>query len=358
MFRVFAKEWGWITLTPFSVDDDGNPKNLAGTQAIIFRVAEYADILAKIYSAGQAPDHLEAVIEHLKLSLADVDTVVKLHGTILERPGTAPIGFLMEAVDSMLLADTRFRTTFARLLYAERLARTFDQVSARHVFPADTHEGNWFRVGNSPLGIDIDSWCSSPFLWPDGRYERFVSGVDNPYTIAPENRGKDKPDLVYDAFTISHSLAVLLYRVLKDVHPALVLTNDGRPLDVPSRIQAGSWGRFDPGFDVRTGRLDLNKTVPDWGIPWRKLPQDIQHFFTLTFTRGLSHREIRPLVADWYQALRDWRMSRLRTVGLITGLATVGVLALRPWTVEFSRFSTTSGLSARSAKGESGTSRP
>ena len=318
-----------------------------GGQGYVLSVTGDPGVVVKVWKDGEAPEYPEFTLEAIKAATATVPGVCPILSTVRAWSGGPVIGYRMPLIKGTSLTDYAFKTTAERVRCARLLAELFVNLRKEQAYIGDGHTGNVIRSGGwlpCPVLIDTDSLSFDEMVWPDGtKRPRHLAKMTEEYG-APEFFGQ--ASVTHTEQSVSHTLGVLLFRVLKSNHPATVLNRQGNELPLGSdqytvgSISKGWWGRFLPNA------LPPGHTVPDAGIPWNKLPVDLRWLFTQTFARGLGDPGNRPLLEEWLEALRRWE-KRLYMQWTAVGLAVAtvfGIFAYPMVTKMWSRAS--AGLSA------------
>lgn len=302
--RVYSPQYGYLVLAPFFAE---------GGEAYLHRVdgRQHRGIVAKVFKPAQRPPFVAFLVELITAMTAGVPYVCRLFGPIYTRPGGEALGYLMGLVRGKPLEEVVFRWWGERIAFALKLARLFAALESRGVWVSDGHCGNIFQTRfGSPELLDLDSLSFELVTWPDGSTgPRIFPGGTIQYTARELIIDPAAP---HTAKSAAWTLAVLIYRVLKDVHPSTMLKRKGDVADVDTCVQSLIFGPYTPD---KWGQM----TPPDYGIPREKLPGRIDGYFRQSFLFGHLFPDGRVTPAEWVEALEQWQRQRRRravTVGL------------------------------------------
>ncbi|QJX01165.1 hypothetical protein [Frigoriglobus tundricola] len=280
----------------------------SGSQAKLMSVLGDDSILVKVLDPGKVPPHAAFVWDTIRAACGGITGVSQMHGVVRKRPAGEVLGYVVENVRGPVLNDFRFTDHKERVNAAWAVAATYAEMDEREVYQGDGHFGNQIVTG--PPGrrvvklIDVDSFSFATVTWPDGteaprHYQESGAGFGPPEfcTGAP---------LVHGPKTSGFVLAEIVYRILKDRHPAEVMTGTGDVVPLVETVRKKMYGRFEPEELKRRTRVAI-----DEGLPWDALPRDLRWLFNQTFQRGRKSggEDSRPACKDYLESLTSFRNS-------------------------------------------------
>lgn len=270
---LFAEKHGHITVGDVLASGGG------GT---VYRLRGNGTVLLKVWHAKERPAHPEFLLKTIQQYTQDLKYVAHIIEPVRERAGGEIVGFLMERIKGVALADKKFKYTWLRIHAARIIAFTLAALEQRGAFFPDGNGGNviiasW--TGNAYL-IDIDGLAFKAVLWPDGK-----KAPRHPQKIVqnwspPEFWGKTSV-IEHTEHTNAFVCARLVYQVLLDAHPAQCSEPDGKVIPLqppyPRWFLECKWGRF-------SGELPKGVVPVDRGITWEELSDWVKMLFRHAFS--------------------------------------------------------------------------
>lgn len=276
---------------------------MAGNQATIYRASKVPKTLFKIYKDHMVYSEMESKLILLQQICSGITNVCPIISPVFDKAGGICVGFAMpEIVDGVSLKEMKFRTLKERLKAAGELASACFALQLRGAGPADLHDQNILidKKGNLRI-IDTDSFFFLDRLYEGCRVEHHPQLGTQEFS-AFELLGNNA-EVRHSHESAGYALAVVLYIILKEFHPAQLSNKVGKVLRPSDLMMKGFYGRFSRN---RQGMENI-----DEGVPWADIPGHVRHLFERAFGPGLEHPEQRPLPQEWHEAISDWANGRL-----------------------------------------------
>jgi len=251
------------------------------------------DLYAIIFKEGCIPMHLDQWIQHVTTSTQGIRGVVRCHGPVRKYVGGEAIGLVMDRVQGVPLDTWEAPFNVDRVAAAYSAAKTIQAMFNRNLIYSDIKLDNAFIDPSTRRVTFIDllsvSTANRVTLNNGVSFNRvFNKGMWE--FLAPELVGKNGASIQHSEATLSHSLLVFIWTLLKNEPPMAMRASSGLTVPIADIKAHGFYGRFAPH--------------PTWmepldeGIPFRKLPHGMRNIFNQAFSRGRLDPSARPTLRE------------------------------------------------------------
>lgn len=271
---------------------------LGGFQSHIYQCENDRGRLFKVFKPDIRFPDAETKLSVLQLICKGIPGVTQIEDLLFDHAGGECVGYTMDEVaNSWSLAKQKFKSLNERIHVATQLANACFRLQCKGAGPSDLHNHNILIDKHSRIYmIDVDSFFFKERNFNGSKIEHHLLLGTRAFT-APEIFGVPNPR--HTNHSAAFSLAVNLYIILKDFHPASLRNQSGRTIAPEIVIDSENYGRF-----INEEKLE----IIDEGIAWVDLPGNIRSMFTKTFFDSLKGSpDVRPLAEDWATALDEWK---------------------------------------------------
>jgi hypothetical protein len=316
---VYSDRLGWLKLHEVAEDTKGGEAN---GHAVVNR----RDLFATIY-AGDLPEgeHFQWWHEHVMNSLAGLKGAVKSHGVLRKGPNDDIIGVVWAKAPGKTVEKDPPKLILLRVLYCIQMVQIIQAMMKRGLFYTDIKSNNVFRdFWNRPTFIDLLSVSTTKEIeFPDGvkKSRQFVKGM--PETYAPELAAAPIDQRVNSESTLAHTVAVMVYAILKDDYPSTIHDAQGHELPWDEIERQRLYGRF--------GTVPDGMTVPDKGAKWAEMHEMTQYTLNQFFLRGRLNPAVRPSIDELLDALVGWRNEELKRAGMFAAAWFMSICMVLMW---------------------------